>query len=90
MGQSGGTHQLVHCQPQRHRTGIADRLLGVFQQLTQEAGAVDQAAAVLVGALVVALQQQEHGNREGVGCIAVDDIEPGLLCPQGGISVYRI
>ena len=61
--------------------------MGILQQFAQKAGTVLQTPAVLVSTLVVALQEHEHGDREGVPGIAVDDIETGLFGPQGGLTV---
>jgi hypothetical protein len=61
--------------------------MGVLQQLAQEADPVGQRAAIFVGPVVVAAQQEVHGQGQLVGGVAVDDVVAGLFGPQGGVAV---
>ena len=62
------------------RAFVAHRILGVLDQLAQQAHAVLQRAAIVVGALVAACLQEMHGERQIMGCVHIDDVEAGTLC----------
>ena len=69
--------QLVDREAHGDGAGVADRLLGVLDQLAQQAHAVLQAAAVFVGALVAAARRKCDGERAVVAGIDIDDVEAG-------------
>ena len=79
--------QLIHRQAYRHSAGVPNRFLCIFDQLTQEADAVLQAAAIFVRAVIIAAQQKMHRQGQVVTGIAVDDIKSGSFCTDGSLAV---
>ena len=62
---------------------VADRLLGVLDQLAQQPHAVLERAAIFVGAVVVAGATRKCcRQRQVVAGIDIDDVEAGLLGAQ--------
>ena len=80
-------HQLVDREAHHDAHGVADRLLGVLDDLAQEPRAVLHRASVLVAAVVVARREEVHEEREIVGCIHAHDVEARRLRVHRGAAV---
>ena len=79
--------QLIGGKADRNRAAVADRLLGVLDQLAQQARAVFEAAAIFVDAVVLAALEELLRDRQIVRRIDIDDVEPGLLRAERGIAM---
>src|SRR5262249_5506877 len=85
-GDALGAVELVDHQAHGQGGVGADGLAGVENHLPQQAGAILQAAAVFVGALVEAAGDELHGEVAVAG-IDVDDVEAGAYGTFGGIGL---
>ena len=81
------SHQLVDREAHHDAHGVADRLLGVLDDLAQQPRAVLHRTPVLVAAMVVAWREEVHEEREIVGRIHTHDVEARLLRVQRGTAV---
>ena len=77
----GRADQLVDGDAHGDGAALAHRLLGVLDDLAQQAHPVDQAAAIFVAAGVVAPRQEMLQRPEAMGGIDIDDVEAGALRP---------
>ena len=71
---------------QENREVGADVRAHLGYDLEDEAGAVVDAAAVLVHALVAQRAQEGAGHHVGVGAVQADGAAAGLLHPSGGLA----
>jgi hypothetical protein len=69
VGDAIFAEQLVHGKAHRHGAAVADGFVSILNQLAQEAGAVLEAAAVLVRAVVGAPHDELHRQRETMGSV---------------------
>ena len=79
--------QLVDRDPACHRGFAVAHLAGVLEDLAQQADPVLDAAAVLVGAVVVAPRQEVVQAADGVTGVDVDDVVLGL---QGAANRFAM
>ena len=79
----------VDGEARRDRAVVADRLAHLLEALLPEAGAVLEAAAVLVRALVVE-GGEELQRQVRVGAVDVDDVEARLAGAHGGVDVHLL
>ena len=86
-GDTAVAEQLLGGKAQHHAAGVADRIPRVLQHFAQQAHAVFQRATVFVGALVAALLQEVHGQRQVVAGVDVDQIKAGCFGAQRGVAV---
>ncbi len=86
-GDPGRTHQLVHREAHRQRTGVADRLAHIIQNLSEQAEPVLEGAAIFVAAVVMAAGQEVLQHAHVVAGIEIDDVEAGLFGAQRGIAI---
>ena len=86
-GDAVGAAQLVDREPDGHRAIRAHRLLGVLDQFAQQAGAILEAPAIVIAAMIVTPLQKVHGQREAVGGVDVDDVESGAAGAQRGLAM---
>ncbi len=75
--QALGADHLVHRDAAGHGAAVAHRVLHVTDELAQQPGAVLQAAAVFVGARVVAARKEEHRAAEELAGVDVHDVVVG-------------
>ena len=72
---AGLAGQFIDRKAQRHRAPVADRILGVFQQLAHESYAVFQTAAVFVAATVAPAGDEMKRQRQVMARIHIHDVE---------------
>ena len=80
----------VDAQPGGDRAVIADLGADLLEGLEPEAGPVLEAAAVLVGAAVVAAHQKDHRQRDELRPHHIHDVEAGMPGPPGGGDVLTL
>ena len=79
--------EFVHGDAAGHGGLAVAHLAGVLEDFAQQAGAVLDAAAVLVGAVVVAPRQEVVQAADGVPGVDVDDVVFGLHRPADRLAV---
>src|SRR5215216_5330702 len=79
--------QFIHSKTDRHRAGSPHSFFCIFNQLSKKPYAVFQAPAIFIGPIVVALQNELDSCGHAMTRIAVNNIEPCLLCSQRGFPM---
>ena len=86
MSDSIGIIEILDCESKCHRTFMAHGLVGVLEQLFDQARAILEAAAILIGALVVN-RRQKLCWQIAVSGVHIYDIEAGAFRAFGGVPV---
>lgn len=87
MRQAVLSDQLVGAEPDGDSAFVADRILRVLDELAKQACAVLETSAIFVDAVVLAPLKELVCDRQVVGRVDVDDVEPSLLRADRGVAV---
>ena len=66
---------------------MTDRLLGLFEDLAQQAHAILEAATIFVAAVVVTAREEVRQHRDGVRGVEIDDVIANLLGAHRRLAV---